>query len=89
VTLLVGEQIKASGLNESEMYKRVLGHLRDNLSNQKFRDNFVKFMREYRKQVEDEIYSLQASTDSEVFGSLSDIPPEGLQDSYGHGNWTF
>jgi len=72
----VGEQIKASGLNESEMNKRVLGHLADNLANQKYRENFVKFMRQYRKQVEDEIYSLQSSTESDNAVSLSDFPPE-------------
>lgn len=48
--------------------------------NQKYRENFTKFMRLYRKQVEDEIYSLvSANSDGEftTAASFSELPNEG------------
>ena len=72
---IVKDQMRSSGLNEEEVYKKVLEHLAEHLANAKYRSNFTNFIRIYKKQIENDIQNIH-TTDDELHLSLNDLPPQ-------------
>jgi len=57
------EKIKGGKLNEHELYNNVLTHLSDKIKDPKYSENFIRFVVDYSKQLEKDLFVLESSFD--------------------------